>query len=84
MAAITSRELRAGLADTLNRVAYGRERVLIERNGKPVAALVPVEDLEAIEAHEDAEDVADLKAALAEAQERGTKPLHQWISERDR
>ena len=33
-------ELRDNLADTLNRIAYGGERIILERHGKPVAALV--------------------------------------------
>ncbi len=40
---------RAGLAELLNEVAYSKRRVVLVRNGKDVAALVPLEDLEKIE-----------------------------------
>lgn len=53
-------EFRGDLADTLNRVAYGGERIAVERRGKIVVFLVPVEDLELIEA---AEAVARAKQA---------------------
>lgn len=36
----TSSEVREEFADTLNRVAYTDEAVLIERHGRPIAALV--------------------------------------------
>jgi prevent-host-death family protein len=82
MSSVTSRELRADLADTLNRVIYRGERVLIERRGKAVAAIVPMEDYEAIEAKEEAADAADHAAAMAEARQEGTKPLRTWAAER--
>jgi prevent-host-death family protein len=72
---MTCRQLRTDLADTLNRVAYAGERFVIERHGKPVAAIVSVEDLAEIEAREDAEDIADLRASIAETQEVGTVPF---------
>jgi len=57
---------REQFADVINRVTYRRERVVLERRGKGVAALVPVEDLELLEALEDKLDVAAARAALAE------------------
>jgi prevent-host-death family protein len=57
---------REQFADVINRVTYRGERVVLERRGKGVAALVPVEDLELLEALEDKLDVAAARAALAE------------------
>ena len=36
-------DLHKNLADVLNRVAYGGERVILQRRGKGVAALVSIE-----------------------------------------
>ena len=41
---ISSSDARANLADLLERVGEGGERVLIERRGKPPVALVSVDD----------------------------------------
>jgi prevent-host-death family protein len=46
MLSVPASEFRNQFAEMLNRVAYQRQRVLIERHGKPVAVLLPVEDLE--------------------------------------
>jgi prevent-host-death family protein len=66
---ITTVDARGRLSELLNRAAYGHERVVLTRRGKPVAALVPVEDLELIRAAEDAEDLAAARAAIAEGGE---------------
>lgn len=42
-------QARAELAELVSRVGYTGERILLTRHGKPLAALVPVEDLEALE-----------------------------------
>ncbi len=39
-------EVRARIGDMLNRVALRHDEFIIERKGKPLAALVPVERLE--------------------------------------
>ena len=39
-----------GLSDLLNRVHYARERVVLTRRGKPVAAIVPLTYLLLLEA----------------------------------
>jgi len=54
-------EARETFAELVNRAAYGHERVLVARRGRPVAAIVPIEDVEFIERME---DELDLRAAL--------------------
>jgi prevent-host-death family protein len=41
---------KARLSELIGVVAYGRERVVIERRGRPVAALVSMEDAAALDA----------------------------------
>jgi prevent-host-death family protein len=42
-------EARKDLAELVNRVAYGGERIPLSRHGKVVAAIVSAEDLELLE-----------------------------------
>ncbi|WP_410534998.1 type II toxin-antitoxin system Phd/YefM family antitoxin [Streptomyces sp. KL2] len=42
-------QARAELADLINRVVYGGERVVVTRHGKPLVALVAAADLERLE-----------------------------------
>ncbi|WP_327358188.1 type II toxin-antitoxin system Phd/YefM family antitoxin [Streptomyces sp. NBC_01304] len=42
-------QARAELADLINRVVYGNERVVVTRHGKPLVALVSAADLERLE-----------------------------------
>jgi prevent-host-death family protein len=56
------REFRTNLSQLLSDVADRRDHVLITRNGKPAAALVPIDEYEALE--ETAEILSD-SATLA-------------------
>ncbi len=67
-------DVRNNLADALNRVAYAGERIVLERRGKGVAALVSMEDLALLERVEDEQDVRAARKAL---KERGGVPLDQ-------
>jgi prevent-host-death family protein len=42
-------QAREELADLINRVAYGHERIILTRHSKPVACIVPPEDLAQLE-----------------------------------
>jgi prevent-host-death family protein len=66
-------EIRNSMADVLNRVAYQGERVVLERRGKGVAAIVSMEDLELLQALEDREDGKAARKALAELKRKGKK-----------
>ncbi len=45
---ISSTEAKASFSSLVSKVQYGGERVIIERRGKPVAAVVSMEDLSRI------------------------------------
>jgi prevent-host-death family protein len=47
-------QAREELADLVNRVAYGHERIILTRHSKPVACIVPPEDLALLEEREQA------------------------------
>ena len=65
MAKIAVIDARKDLADVLNRAAYGKERVVLTRRGKDVAAIVPMDDLNVLEAIEDHMDVTESEKILA-------------------
>lgn len=52
-------QARAELADLINRVVYGGERVVVTRHGKPLVALVSAADLERLEGLEEKEAVVE-------------------------
>ncbi len=67
MTRLAASTVRDTLGDTLNRVAYRGERIILERHGKAVAALVSVEDLSLLEALEDRLDIEAVRLARQEA-----------------
>ena len=75
MATMTVAEAKNRFSDVLRRAEYGGERVIVERHGKPVAAIVSTDDLRRLEAAEDAADLRDAQVALTEARHEGTVPL---------
>lgn len=66
MTTTTVSEARNNFPELLNRVGFGKERILIERHGKPIAAIISLEDLKRLEALEDAIDSANLRRAVQE------------------
>lgn len=63
MTTIPISEAREHLADLGNRVSLRGERLVIERRGKNLFALVPVEDVELLELLEDQMDLETIRAA---------------------
>jgi prevent-host-death family protein len=78
---ISISEARDGLAELVNRVAYARERVRLVRRGRELAAVVPMEDVELLEALEDEFDLEAAREALADPANAGRIP---WERVRDR
>ncbi len=72
MVRIPAVKARDEFSDLINRAAYGKERVVLTRRGKPLAAVVPLDDVELLERLEDRIDLDEARAALAEARDDGT------------
>lgn len=53
-------------SELCNEAAFQGERIIITRHGKALAALVPADDVELIEALEDKIDIEEARKALAE------------------
>ncbi len=70
MSRLAAGAARKDLAEILNKVAYGKERIVLQRRGKDVAALVPVEDLALLEELEDRLDLEEARRALADPENR--------------
>ncbi len=63
---ITTADARKNFADIVNKVAYGKEPIVLTRRGKEVAALVSMDELELLQQIEDYIDIEDAKRALEE------------------
>ncbi|MHA7627576.1 type II toxin-antitoxin system Phd/YefM family antitoxin [Corallococcus sp. M7] len=68
MMEVSITEARDDLAELLNRAAYGKERLVLTRHGKKLVAVIPFEDLEALEALEDRRDIQKADAARRESE----------------
>ncbi|MDO0931290.1 type II toxin-antitoxin system Phd/YefM family antitoxin [Streptomyces sp. DG2A-72] len=78
-------QARAELADLINKVVYGGERVVVTRHGKPLVALVSAADLERLEQLQEPADeqvissvstVRELASAPRERQRFGIAAEH--------
>jgi prevent-host-death family protein len=51
---LNTSDARENLAEIVNQVAYGSQRVILGRRGRAIAALVPMEDLKKLESLDEA------------------------------
>jgi prevent-host-death family protein len=76
-------QAREEFPDVVNRAAYGKERTIVSRRGKDLAAVIPMEDLRLLErlAREemDRQDLMEARAALAEQGE--SIPLREFMKQ---
>lgn len=71
---VSTVEIRERLSDMINRVAYGKDRLTLTRRKKPIAAIVPLEDLELLEKIEDSLDLLVAMRELENLEEQGIEP----------
>jgi len=78
MTTISAEKARNSFSELLSHTAYSKDRVIVTRNGKKMAAIVSIEDLELLERLadkiEDELDLEDIRAALREYEEGKTVP----------
>lgn len=71
MSKVSTVEARERFSDIINRAAFGKERVVLTRRGKELAAVVPIEDMRLLE---ELENYMDVEAARQALKEEGTIP----------
>ena len=74
MGKISVSDARDDFSEVINQVNYNGESIVLHRRGKALAALIPVADLEMLEAIEDSIDVEQAQKAIKEASKKGTIP----------
>lgn len=78
MVVVSISEMKNALSEILNRVAYGKERIIVASRGKPKAAVISVTDLERLE---DLEDAQAAREGLAEYRRGETISLDELTAE---
>ncbi len=64
--AVSLADLRKDLGEVVNRATFAGQRTAVTRHGKTVAAIIPVEDLELLDALEHRADLEALRQARGE------------------
>ncbi|MFC5801699.1 type II toxin-antitoxin system Phd/YefM family antitoxin [Streptomyces formicae] len=67
-------QARAELAELINRVVYGGERVVVTRHGKPLVALVSAADLERLDGLDAAAQADDESVVTSVSTLRSSAP----------
>ncbi|KUL49633.1 prevent-host-death protein [Streptomyces sp. NRRL F-4489] len=75
-------QARAELAELINRVVYGGERVVVTRHGKPLVALVSAADLQRLEDLRREEEAAEQEQVISTVS--SVRPLASAPGERRR
>ena len=75
MVKVEATAARNGFSELLNQVRYRSDRIIIERRGRDMAVLVPIEDLRLLELVEDTIDIDAARKALANPKNKIRVPL---------
>jgi prevent-host-death family protein len=75
MVKFSTAEARGKLGKIIQKAAVDKERIVLTRWGKEMAALVPIEDMRFLEELEDRLDLEEARAALAEAKANPERPI---------
>ncbi|MBA3721361.1 MAG: type II toxin-antitoxin system Phd/YefM family antitoxin [Parachlamydiaceae bacterium] len=71
---MNSSQAREHFPELVSEAAFAKKRFIITRRGKNLAAVIPIEDLEMIEALEDKIDLEDARKALIDVKKNGSIP----------
>lgn len=71
MTIISSSQAREHFPEVVSEAAFAKKRFVVTRRGKRLAAIIPIEDLDMIEAIENKIDLEDAKKALADVRKGG-------------
>lgn len=75
--AVNTVDAKEQFVDLINRVAHNKERIVLTRRGKEVAAIIPIEDLTFLLESQDKQDLREAIDALKEVRSLGAVTLEQ-------
>jgi len=81
MTSISTVDAKEDFAELINRVSQHKERIILTRRDKEIAALIPIEDLILLLESQDRHDLRDAIEALKEARTEGASTLESLKSE---
>jgi prevent-host-death family protein len=76
-------EAKEDFADLISRVSHHKERVILTRRGKEVAAIIPIEDFALLQVSQNKSDLEEATEALKEARDKGVITLDDLIADMD-
>lgn len=74
---INTADAKEDFSELINRVSHNKERILLTRRGKAVAAIIPIEDLTAIDDAQSKQELEEAMEALKEARSEGAISLEE-------
>jgi prevent-host-death family protein len=74
---ISTADAKEEFSELVNRVTHNKERIILTRRGKEIAAIVPLEDLLMLQKSQSKNDLDEAVEALQEARNQGTMTLEE-------
>tara|TARA_R110000868_G_scaffold314141_1_gene575093 strand:- start:138 stop:395 length:258 start_codon:yes stop_codon:yes gene_type:complete len=74
---INTADAKEEFTEIVNRVAHNKERIILTRRDKEIAAIVTMEDLKRLEESQNKNDLDEATDALKEARSQGTLSLEE-------
>lgn len=78
---INTIEAKEEFSELINRVSHNKERIILTRRGKEIAAIVPIEDVNVLLATQSKSDLEDAMEALKEARSTSSITLDELKEE---
>ena len=72
---VNTADAKEEFSELINRVSHYKERVILTRRDKEIAAIVPIEDLHLLQSLQDKRDLEEATTALKEARKEGAVTL---------
>jgi prevent-host-death family protein len=78
---MTTIQAKEEFSELVNRVSHNKERIILTRRDKEIAAIIPIEDLALLQNSLDKHDLREAVEALKEARQVGTISLEDLKAE---
>lgn len=78
---INTADAKEEFSELINRVSHNKERIILTRRGKEVAALVPLDDFYILQKEQSKNDLQEAVDSLQEARRLGTITLEEFKDE---